>query len=108
MISGKCRHAETANEISRSVDATEAIKNRSGLRQAVDKHHRPCAVSSEIKPEARSFPEHAHVTRISCIKRAVAVAQTADKCTARVLTKNIAVGETPLAHGFLDNIGKAA
>src|SRR5713101_7917574 len=102
MVSGKCRHAETANEISGSVDAAETIKNRSSLRQAVNKHHRPCTVSSEVKPEARSLPEHAHVTGISCIKRAVAIAQAADKGAARLLSKNIAVGEAPLAHRSLD------
>src|ERR1700746_41034 len=48
-VSGKCRHAETANEISRSVDAAKAIENCSSLRKAVNKHHRPCTVSSEIK-----------------------------------------------------------
>src|SRR5215472_5859644 len=92
----------------RSVDAAEATENRSGLRQAVNKHHRPCTVSSEVKPEARSFPEHAHVTGISRIKRAVAIAQAADKSAARFFTKNIAVGEAPLAHRFLDYPSKVA
>jgi hypothetical protein len=91
-------HAKTANEISRSVDTAEAIENRSSLRQAVDKHHRPCTVSSEVKPEARSFSEHAHLTGISCVKRAVAIAQAADKSTARLFAKNIAVRQAPLTH----------
>src|SRR4029077_9752289 len=108
IISGKCGHAKTANEIRRSVDAAEAIENRSSLRQAVNKHQRPCTVGSEVKPEARSFPKHAHGTRISCIERAVAIAQAANKGTARLFTKNIAVRQAPLTHRFLDYLGKAA
>jgi hypothetical protein len=44
------------------------------LRQVVDQHHRPRTVSAGVEPDARSFPEHAHVTSISCIERAVAIA----------------------------------
>jgi hypothetical protein len=106
MVSGECRHTETANEISRTIDTAETIENRSSLRQAVDKHHRPRAIGSEVKPDARSFPEHAKVTSISGIKRAVAITQAAYKSTARLFTKNIAVGEAPLADRFLDYLGK--
>jgi hypothetical protein len=56
---------------------------------------------------AWSLPEHAHVTGISGVKRAVAIAQAADKSAARLFTKNIAIGEAPLAHRFLDNHGEA-
>jgi len=108
MVSSKCRHTETANEISRSVDAAETIENRSSLRQAVDKHHRPRAIGSEVKPDARSFPEHANVTSISGIKHAVAITQAAYKSAARLFTKNIAVGQAPLADRSLDSLGKTA
>src|SRR5262249_32369612 len=102
MVCRKRRHAETANEISRAVDAAEAIENCSDLRQVVDQHHRPRTVSAGIEPDARPLPEHAHVTGISCIKRAVAIAEAADKGTARLLTQNITVRQSPLAHRFLD------
>src|SRR5262249_28539210 len=49
----------------------------------VNEHHGPCTVSAGIEPEARSFPKHAHVTGVSGIKRALAIAQAADKSAAR-------------------------
>src|SRR3974390_1725784 len=108
IVSGKCRHTETANKVSRSGDTAEAIENRSSLRQAVDKHHRPCTVSSEVKSEAGPLPEHARVTGISRVERAVAIAQPADESAARLFTKNITVWKTPLAHRLLDYPGKIA
>src|SRR3974377_1483783 len=58
-------------------------------------HHRPSTVGPKVKPQARSFPEHANVTGISRIKRAVAIPQAANKSAARLFTKNIRVGEPP-------------
>src|SRR6266436_304336 len=106
IVRGKCRHAEAANEVGRAVDAAEAIENRSDLRQVVDQHHGPRTISAGVEADARSLPEHAQIAGISCIKHAVAVAQAADKGTARLLAQNITVRQSPLAHGFLDNRGK--
>ena len=71
------RHAETTNEVGRAVDAAEAIEDRLGPRQVVDQHHGARAVGAGVEPDARSLPEHAHVTGISCVQRAVAIAQAA-------------------------------
>src|SRR6516165_7223815 len=91
MVCRKRRHAETANEVGRTGNAAEAIENRSDLRQVVDQHHRPRTVSAGVETDAWPLPEHAHVTGISCVERAVAIAEATDKGTARLLTQNIAV-----------------
>src|SRR6516225_9924850 len=92
-----------ANEVGRAVDAAEAIENRSGLRQVVDQHHGSRAISAGIKADARPLPEHAQISCISCIQHAVAIAEATDEGTAGLLTENIAVWQSPLAHRFLDN-----
>src|SRR6516225_752673 len=96
-----------ANEVGRAVDAAEAIENRSGLRQVVDQHHGSRAISAGIKADARPLPEHAQISCISRIKRTVAIAEATDKGTAGLLTQDIAVRQSPLAHRFLDNHGEA-
>src|SRR5215467_4499870 len=108
MVCRKRRHAETANEVGRAGNAAEAIENRSDLRQVVDEHHGPRTVSASIETDAWPLPEHAHITGISCIERAVAIAQATYKGAARLLTQNIAVRLAPLAHRFLDYLGKTA
>jgi hypothetical protein len=56
--------------------------------------------------EITGYNTYANVTSISGIKRAVAITQAADISTARLFTKNIAVGEAPLADRSLGSLGK--
>src|ERR1700733_2093708 len=108
MVGYQRRHAETANKIGRSVDAAEAVEDRLGPRQVIDQHHGARAVGAGIEADAGPLPKHAQIAGVLCIKRAVAVAQAANKGAAGFLTENIAIWFPPLADRLLDHHGKPA
>src|SRR6516225_3413213 len=108
VVSHQRGHTEAADEIGGAVDTAEPLENRIGARKVVHQHHRARAVRAGIKTDARPLPEHAQVADILRIKRAVAVAQTANKGAARFFAQNIAVWLSPAADRLFHDHGEPA
>src|SRR6516165_10786900 len=108
VVSHQRGHTEAADEIGGAVDTAEPLENRIGARKVVHQHHRARAVRAGIKTDSRSLPEHAQVADILRIKRAVAVAQTANKGAARFFAQNIAVWLSPATDRLFHDHGEPA
>src|SRR5262249_4429693 len=102
------RHAEAADEISRAVDAAEALIDCVGGREVVHQHHRTGALTAEIPSDRRALPEHAHVAGILGVERSLAVAQAGHERAAALLPEDVTIGLTPIAHCSLDHARKPA
>src|ERR1051326_4967509 len=102
------RHAETAHEIGRAVNAGEVLIDRGGGRQVIDQHHGARAFPAHVPAERGPLPEHLQVARVLRVEDAFAVTHPDHQRAARLLAEYIAVGQAPLAHGLLDDGGKPA
>src|SRR6188472_2395799 len=91
------RHAEPTDEISRAVDAGEALIDRLGGGQVIDEDHGARAIAAPVEPDRWPLPEHPQIASIACVERALAVAQARDERAAGLLTQDVAVGLAPLA-----------
>src|ERR1043166_1870162 len=102
------RHAEAAHEISRAVDAGEVLIDRGSGRQVVNQHHGARAFAAHVPAERGALPEYLQVASILCVEDAFAVTDPDHQRAAGLLAEHVAVGQTPLADGLLDNGGKPA
>src|SRR5262245_43110080 len=95
-------HAESAHEISRTIDAGEPLIHRFGGGQMVDQDHGARAFAAPVEADRRALPEHAAVAGVAGVERALAITQSGDERAARLLTEDVAVGQAPIAHRLLD------
>src|SRR4249919_1364628 len=103
-MSSQGRHPEAADKIGGTVDSSEPLVDRTGVRQVVAQHHGAGALAADIPADRWPLPVDLQIARILCVEHALAVAQARDKGAAGLLAKDVTVRQSPCADRPFDDL----
>ena len=99
--------SHAADQISRALDAGEMVEDLRRRIDVVDQDQSPRAIAADVKSQRRSLPIDLLLGAVLQIKRALAIAQSADKGCGRLLTDDVAARPAGLLEDIFNGLGHA-